>query len=177
MMWYAAIVRLLRRRIVLAIIFFLSLTYCLVNLLGSVSCRIRKQCKGHIFSIKFMDGFYCREDSVRMISKKLNTNETDQWCGERTMEIIRKSNGQPNAEIRYREKFYWLTMRASFVHEINCWIMDAVKWRKNLFNTVALRVAMRDVVLFMNDALAVVWIRIKWVPHFWHYTNLFTAKN
>ncbi|XP_031628615.1 UPF0454 protein C12orf49 homolog [Contarinia nasturtii] len=34
-MWYAALVRILRRRIVLTIIFLLSLTYCLVNLWGN----------------------------------------------------------------------------------------------------------------------------------------------
>lgn len=36
-MWYAVIIRILRRRVVLAIIFCLSLTYCLVNLFGNVS--------------------------------------------------------------------------------------------------------------------------------------------
>lgn len=35
MMWYAAVVRILRRRVVLTIIFLLSLTYCLVNLWGN----------------------------------------------------------------------------------------------------------------------------------------------
>lgn len=36
-MWYAAVLRCLRRRFVLALIFCLSLTYCLINLLGTVS--------------------------------------------------------------------------------------------------------------------------------------------
>lgn len=36
-MWHSAILRLLRRRIVLAIIFFFSLTYCVMNLLRNVS--------------------------------------------------------------------------------------------------------------------------------------------
>ncbi|XP_055301032.1 SREBP regulating gene protein [Sitodiplosis mosellana] len=34
-MWYAVVIRILRRRIVLTIIFLLSLTYCLVNLWGN----------------------------------------------------------------------------------------------------------------------------------------------
>lgn len=41
-MWHAALLRLLRRRIVLAVIFCLSLTYFLVNLFGNVSVDIHR---------------------------------------------------------------------------------------------------------------------------------------
>lgn len=36
-MWYAAVMRFLRRRIVLGIIFTLSLTYCIVSFMNEVN--------------------------------------------------------------------------------------------------------------------------------------------
>lgn len=36
-MWYAVISRFIRKKLVLALIFLLSLTYCLISLLGNVS--------------------------------------------------------------------------------------------------------------------------------------------
>lgn len=75
MMWYVAIIRLLRRRAVLAIIFFLSLTYCLVNLLGSVSFFSIENSNNMMQNAQLTYAFHFREDNVQMISKKLSTHE------------------------------------------------------------------------------------------------------
>lgn len=52
-MWHAAVLRLLRRRIVLALIFCLSLTYFLVNLFGNVSWIVGWPIK-HLFPKDFI---------------------------------------------------------------------------------------------------------------------------
>lgn len=60
-MWHAALLRLLRRRIVLAVIFCLSLTYFLVNLFGNVSVDVRRPRFLLVKSDKFNLNAICRE--------------------------------------------------------------------------------------------------------------------
>lgn len=57
------------------------------------------------------------------------------------------------AGIRFKAKRYLLTTKDMCVHEMNCWVMDAVIPLLNLFNIAAIRaMRMKGAALYMKNA-------------------------
>lgn len=171
-MWYAAVIRILRRRVVLTIIFLLSLTYCLVNLFGHVNeMEILFVFFLAIFISKLLNSCpmfvyisFCRVEIVRRTMRKLCTNVSSRWFGKMKWFPMARTPGvvQMVVGIQYRAKYCWSMMRAMFVLEIKCWAMDAVMPMVEWFNTTVIRVIVRmDAVQSMNDVLAAAWIQTR----------------
>lgn len=164
-MWYAAVVRILRRRVVLTIIFLLSLTYCLVNLWGNVRPLKSHWCNVDKIWICCFFFLFCRVEMAPKNSKRLSTNGNSHWYGVKTTQpMVQTKRILVAAAIQFKEKHCLSTMRAMSALEIICCKMDAVIQTKILFSTAVIRAMnLKGAALSMRNVSAAVWIPIKWV--------------